>query len=69
MKQIYEAVQALELDIGFWRPSQVLLKKLRAETKCGGGAGGRTPQKTISLHHQLKLISLQHHIVGGDLKI
>ena len=29
MKQIHEAVQALESDIGFWRPSWILLKKLK----------------------------------------
>ena len=28
MKQIHEAVQALESDIGFWRPFWILLKKL-----------------------------------------
>ena len=33
MKQIHKAVQALESDIGFWRPSWILLKKLKnAET-------------------------------------
>ena len=76
MKQIHGAVQALGSDIGFWRPSLILLKKLknakknyqanspgpicilqifgnnpsrgfqvRAETKRGGGDGGRTQQK------------------------
>ena len=29
MKQIHKAVQALESDIGFWRPSWILLKKLK----------------------------------------
>ena len=29
MKQISEAVQALEIDIGFWRPFWILLKKLK----------------------------------------
>ena len=29
MKQINEAVQALEIDIGFWRPFWILLKKLK----------------------------------------
>ena len=29
MKQINEAVQALERDIGFWRPSWILLKMLK----------------------------------------
>ena len=28
MTQIHEAVQALESDMGFWRPSWILLKKL-----------------------------------------
>ena len=28
MKKIYEAVQALDSDMGFWRPSWILLKKL-----------------------------------------
>ena len=29
MKQIHEGVQALESDIGYWRPSWILLKKLK----------------------------------------
>ena len=29
MKQIHKAVQALESDIEFWRPSWILLKKLK----------------------------------------
>ena len=33
MKQIHEAVQALESDIGFWRPTRILLKKLKNATK------------------------------------
>ena len=33
MKQIHEAVQALESDIGFWRPSWILLKKLKIAEK------------------------------------
>ena len=33
MKQIHEAVQALESDIGFWRPSWILLKKLKNAKK------------------------------------
>ena len=33
MKQIQEAVQALESDIGFWRPSWILLKKLKNAKK------------------------------------
>ena len=33
MKQIHEAVQALESDIGFWRPSWILLKKLKNTQK------------------------------------
>ena len=33
MKQIHETVQALESDIGFWRPSQILLKKLKNAKK------------------------------------
>ena len=37
MKQIHKAVQALESDIGFWRPSRILLKKLKnAEKKLQG---------------------------------
>ena len=28
-----EAVQALESDIGFWRPSWILLKKVKNEKK------------------------------------
>ena len=31
MKEIHEAVQALESDIGFWRRSLILLKKLKAQ--------------------------------------
>ena len=33
MKQIHEAVQAPESDIGFWRQSWILLKKLKNEKK------------------------------------
>ena len=33
MKQIHEAVQALESDIGFWRPSWILLEKLKNAKK------------------------------------
>ena len=33
MKQIQEAVQALESDIGFWRPSWILLEKLKNAEK------------------------------------
>ena len=33
MKQIHEAVQALESDIGFWRPSWILLKKVKNAEK------------------------------------
>ena len=33
MKQIHEAAQALESDIGFWRPSWILLKKLKNAKK------------------------------------
>ena len=33
MTQIYEAVQALESDIRFWRPSWILLKKLKNAPK------------------------------------
>ena len=33
MKQIHKAVQALESDIGFWRPLWILLKKLKNAEK------------------------------------
>ena len=33
MKQIHEAVQVLECDIGFWWPSWILLKKLKNAKK------------------------------------
>ena len=33
MKPMHEAVQALESDIGFWRPSWILLKKLKNDKK------------------------------------
>ena len=36
MRQIHEAVQALESDIGFWRPSWILLKKLKNSPKKQG---------------------------------
>ena len=36
MKQIHEAVQALESDIGFWLPSWILLKKLQNAKKITG---------------------------------
>ena len=35
MKQIHKAVQALESDIGFWRPSWILLKKLKNAENLG----------------------------------
>ena len=33
MKQIHEEVQALEIDIGFWLPSWILLEKLKNKKK------------------------------------
>ena len=33
MKQIHKAVQALESDIGFWRPCLILLKKVKNAEK------------------------------------
>ena len=33
MKQIHEAVQALESNMGFWRPFRILLKKLKKRQK------------------------------------
>ena len=33
MKEIHKAVQALESHIGFWRPSLILLKKLKNAKK------------------------------------
>ena len=33
MKQIHEAVEAQDSDIGFWRPSWILLKKLKNALK------------------------------------
>ena len=33
MKQIHEAVHALESDIGFWQTSWILLKKLKNAKK------------------------------------
>ena len=33
MKQIHKAVQALESDLGFWRSSWILLKKLKNAEK------------------------------------
>ena len=36
MKQIHKTVQALESDIGFWRPSLILLKKLKNTKKITG---------------------------------
>ena len=36
MKQIHEAVQTLESDIGFGRPSWILLKKLKNAKKFTG---------------------------------
>ena len=33
MKHIHEAAQALESDIGFWRPSWILLRKLKNTKK------------------------------------
>ena len=36
MKQINEAVQALDSDIGFWRPSWILFQKLKNIKKIPG---------------------------------
>ena len=33
MKQIHEAVQTLESDIGFWRPSWILIKEVKKRKK------------------------------------
>ena len=33
MKQIHEAVQTLESDIGFWRPSWIFIKELKKRKK------------------------------------
>ena len=33
MKQIHKAIQALESNIGFWRPSWILLNKLKNAEK------------------------------------
>ena len=33
MKQIHEAIQALESDIGFWWPSWIVLEKLKNAQK------------------------------------
>ena len=36
MKQIHEAVRTLENAIGFWRPSWILMKKLKNAKKLPG---------------------------------
>ena len=48
MKQIHKAVQALETDIGFWRPSWILLKTLRNDEKNVQGKFSRASMHTAN---------------------
>ena len=49
MKQIYKAVHALENDIGFWRPSCILLKKLKIAEKNLQGKFPRANMHTANI--------------------
>ena len=49
MKQIHEAVQALESDIGFWQPSWILLKKLKNDEKNLQGKFPRANMHTANI--------------------
>ena len=49
MKQIDEAVWALENDIGFWRPSWILLKKLENAEKILQGKFPRANMHTANI--------------------
>ena len=49
MKQIQEVVQALESDIGFWRPSWILLKKLKNAEKNLQGKFPRANMHTANI--------------------
>ena len=49
MKQIHEAVQALESDTGFWRPSWILLKKLNNAKKNLPGKFPRANMHTVNI--------------------
>ena len=80
MKQILEAVQALESDIGFRRSSWILLKKLKnAGPVCMLQIFGNNRSKGFLVRAETKCgggdcggrtlqkQSLHHHIVDGDL--
>ena len=49
MKQIHKAVQALESDIGFWRPYWILLKKLKNDEKKLQGKFPRAIMQTANI--------------------
>ena len=49
MKQIRKAVQALESDRGFWRPSWILLKKLKNAEKIVQGKFPMTNMHTTNI--------------------
>ena len=53
MKQIHKAIQALERDIGFWRPSWFLLKKLKNAEKI---VQGKFPRANIHTTNILEII-------------
>ena len=50
MKQIQEAIQALQSDIGFWRPSWILLKKLENAQKKLPGKLSRANMHTANIY-------------------
>ena len=49
MKQIHKAIKALESDIGFWRPSWILLKKLKKAEKNVQGKFPRANKHTANI--------------------
>ena len=49
MKQIHKAVQALESDIGFWRPSWILFNKLNNAEKILQGKFPRANMHTANI--------------------
>ena len=76
MKQIDEAVQALACAIGFWRPSWILLKKLKNAKKkiyqknspgpvCILQIFGNNPSRGFRVRAETSG-GVSTHIVGGD---
>ena len=53
MKQIHQAIQALESNIEFWRPSWILLKKLKNTEKNLQGKFPRANMHTVIFRKNL----------------